>query len=142
MMMSESCLNVVHCNCQKAYTAMCDLGEWLCERRVSVALQQEPYVRFGRVTGLPVSMNVIACESESIKAAVVVSDLSLDVMCVRECTNEFGMCVCVDKGGLWRVICGVHLLPVNGIVCLRNCVRLGARKWDCGRVILVIGGCV
>jgi len=64
------------------------------------------------VTDLPVSMNVIACESESIKAAVVVSDLSLDVMCVRECTNEFGVCVCVDKGGLLRVICGVHLLPV------------------------------
>jgi len=44
-----------------------------------------------------VSMNVIACESESIKAAVVVSDVSLDVMCVRECTNEFGVCVWIKK---------------------------------------------
>ncbi|KMQ89014.1 reverse [Lasius niger] len=85
-------------NCQRAYAVMCDLGELLCERRVSVALLQEPYVRDGRVTGLPVSMDVVVCESDSIKAAVVVNDSKLDEMCVRECTNEYGVCVWL-KGG-------------------------------------------
>lgn len=90
-MMSKSCMNMMQCNCQKAYTAMCDMGEWLCERRVSVALLQEPYVRHGQVVGLPLNMNVIANESESILAAVVVCDSRLEALCVRECTNECGV---------------------------------------------------
>lgn len=88
-------MNVVQYNCQRAYTVMCDLCEWLCERRVSVALLQEPYVREGRVLGLLLSMDVIVCESGCIKAAVVVCDSNLDVLCVGDCTNELGVCVCV-----------------------------------------------
>lgn len=97
--MNELCLNVVQCNCQRAYAVMSDLGELLCERRVSVALLQEPYVRHGRVAGLPLSMDVVVCESEPIGAAVVVNDPKLDIMCVRECTNDYG--VCMAEGRLW-----------------------------------------
>lgn len=103
--MDERCVNVVQLNCQRAYAVMCDLGEWLCERRVSVALLQEPCVRQGRVVGLPLSMDVIVCEGENLKAAVVICDPGLDVMCVRECTNEYGVCVWLkgDFGELYVV---------------------------------------
>ncbi|KMQ93190.1 retrovirus-related pol polyprotein [Lasius niger] len=43
-------------------------------------------------------MDVVVCENEYIKAAVVVNDSKLNVMCVRECTNEYGVCVWL-KGG-------------------------------------------
>lgn len=79
--MDECCMNVVQYNCQRAYTVMCDLGEWLCERHVSVALLQEPYVREGRVLGLPLSIDVIVCESGYVKAAAVVRSQSGRVMC-------------------------------------------------------------
>lgn len=87
------CLSIVQCNCQRAYAVMSDLGGMIANRCVSVALLQEPYVRDGRVVGLPASMDVIVCKSESIKAAVVVNDPSVDVICVSECTNEYGVCV-------------------------------------------------
>lgn len=89
-------LNIVQCNCQRAYAVMCDLGETMCERRVSVALLQEPYVRDRRVCGLPVSMDVIVDEGETecgIKTAVVVNDPKLELMYVREYTNEYDVCV-------------------------------------------------
>lgn len=92
-MTNEWCVNVVQYNCQRAYAVMCDLGEMMRERRVSVALLQEPYERHGRVVGLPINMDVIVCESGTVKAAVVVNDSRLDVMCVRECTNKLGVSV-------------------------------------------------
>jgi len=67
---------------------MCDLGEVLCEQRVSVALLQEPYIRSGYVCGLPMNMNVYINDGVVTKAAVVVNDPNLESMCVRECTNE------------------------------------------------------
>lgn len=68
----------------------------LCERRVSVTLLQEPYVKHGRVAGLLLSMDVIVYESESIKAAVIVNDPKLDVIYVRECKQLW----CVRMGKL------------------------------------------
>lgn len=91
--MMDPHLKVVQCNCQRAYAVMCDMGVMLGERRVSVALLQEPYVKDGRVLGLPLSMDVIVCENGCVRVAVVVNDPKLDVMCVRECTDECGVCV-------------------------------------------------
>lgn len=103
--MADLGLNVVQCNCQRSYAVMCDLGEMLCERRVSVALLQEPYVKAGCVRGLPVNMDVIMGESEAVKAVVVVNDPKIEMMCVRECTNEHGVCVWLkgDFGELYVV---------------------------------------
>lgn len=103
--MSKSILNVIQCNCQRAYAVMCDIGSVMCEHRISVALLQEPYVKDGCVRGLPMSMDVFACDSGPVKAAVVVNDPNLNVMCVSECTNEYGVCVWLkgDFGELYVV---------------------------------------
>lgn len=105
-------LLVMQSNCQRAYAVMCDVGAVMSERRVSVALLQEPYVRKGRIVGLPSRMDVFANKGEMVKAAVVVNDPGLEVMCVRECTNEWGECVA--EGGLWGNVCRVCVLPVWG----------------------------
>lgn len=53
----------------------------------------------GRVVELLLSMDVIVCEGESLKATVVICDPGLDVICIRECTNECGVCMWL-RGGL------------------------------------------
>ena len=58
-----------------------------------MALLQEPYVSHGCVVGLPLSMDVVIYEGMNAKAAVVVNDPKLEIMCVRECTDECGVCV-------------------------------------------------
>lgn len=91
--MSDRGMCVLQCNCQRAYAVMCDLGEVMRERDVSVALLQEPYVQDKCVRGLPSSMDVAVDGRKSPKAAIVVNDPRLEVMRVMECTNEYGVCV-------------------------------------------------
>lgn len=95
--MSDRGMCVLQYNCQRAYAAMCDLGEVMSERGVSVALLQEPYVQDECVRGLPLSMDVIVDGRKSPKAAIVVNDPKLEVMCVRECTNKYGVCVWLKR---------------------------------------------
>lgn len=103
--MADCALNMVQYNCQRAYAIMCDLGEMMGKRGVSVALLQEPYVRNGRVCGLPTGMNVITSGDTNVKAAIVVNNFKLGLMRVEECTNEHGVCVWLkgDFGELYVV---------------------------------------
>ncbi|CAK9796609.1 Retrovirus-related Pol polyprotein from type-1 retrotransposable element R1 (Fragment) [Anthophora quadrimaculata] len=72
---------------------MCDVSAIMSERGVSVALLQEPYVSNGCVRGLPVGWCVYVCENGPVRSAVIVKDACLESMCVRECTDEYGVCV-------------------------------------------------
>lgn len=43
--------------------------------------------------GLPVGINVVTNGGINAKAAIVINDLKLELMCVEKCTNEYGICV-------------------------------------------------
>ncbi|CAK9827524.1 Retrovirus-related Pol polyprotein from type-1 retrotransposable element R1 (Fragment) [Anthophora retusa] len=84
---------------------MCDLGSVMSERSVRVALLQEPYATDGCVRGLPTRWSVHVCEDRPVRSAVVVMDASIESLCVRECTDEYGVCVWLkgDFGELYVV---------------------------------------
>ena len=52
-------MNVCQVNGNKSYVVMSELGAYMCEKRVSVALVQEPYVLHGSVRGLPAGFRTV-----------------------------------------------------------------------------------
>lgn len=62
--------------------------------------------------GLSLNMSVFTCEDEDVKAAVVVCNPKLEVMCLRECTNNYEVCVWIksDFGEMYviSVYCRCH----------------------------------
>ena len=65
---------------------------------------EEPLVRNERVIDLPAGMN----EFNSEWAAVVVDSKEMDVMCVEECTNEWGVCVRLDSKSGSMYVCSMY----------------------------------
>ena len=61
-------------------------------------------MRNERVIGLPAGMN----EFNSEWAAVVVDSKEMDVMCVEECTNEWGVCVRLDSKTGSMYVCSMY----------------------------------
>ena len=94
---------------------MNDLSAVLLREGVNVALLQELYMAKDRVCALPSSWRVYACGRVPAKAAIVVCDESVEAICVIECTDEYGVCVCVCvvQGGIRGVVCGIHVLSLR-----------------------------
>lgn len=79
--MDDRDLRILQLNCQRSASVMSELGVCMHENRVQVALLQEPYCLGNRVSGLPTGMRVYANRDEP-RAAVVVSDPGIDVLCM------------------------------------------------------------
>ncbi|KAJ3639214.1 hypothetical protein Zmor_004082 [Zophobas morio] len=82
-------IRALQLNCGRAESVMNELGVVAREKGVNACLLQEPLVRNERAAG----MNVFNSEW----AAVVVDSKEMDIMCVEECTNEWGVCVRLDS---------------------------------------------
>lgn len=63
----------------------------MCEKRVSVALLQEPFVRCNKICGLPTGVTSFLAVGG--KAAVIVRDTKIESMLVNDCTDDRGVCV-------------------------------------------------
>lgn len=93
--MDSRLLNICQLNCQRAYSVMGELGQYMCENGVSVALLQEPYVVNGKVCGLPTNFRVVQSRprENGVGSAIVIGDVTMDLLEVEECTDEWGVCV-------------------------------------------------
>ena len=66
------------------------------------------------------------------KAAIVVCDSSVEAICVNECMDEYGVCVCEVEGGIRGIVCGIHVLSLR----LRYLAIFGINElstWLCER---------
>ena len=95
-------MNICQVNANKSYVVMSELGVYMCEKRVSVALVQEPYVLHGSVRGLPTGFRVVtsgALGDGTGVSAVVINDANVDILVIDKYTNVYGVCVLI-KGAL------------------------------------------
>ena len=108
-------MNICQVNANKSYVVMSELGVYMCEKRVSVALVQEPYVLHGSVRGLPTGFRVVtsgALGDGTGVSAVVINDANVDILVIDKYTNVYG--VCVDKRCLRKYVCGLCVLQIWG----------------------------
>lgn len=84
-------LKIIQLNCQRSYDVMCDLGEILVQRKVSVALLQEPMVQCNKVMGLPVGFKIFV--SNDGKSAIVVCDPMIESIMINKAKNAMGIAV-------------------------------------------------
>ena len=87
-------IRIIQLNCQRSYGVMMDLGIQLVERRISVAMLQEPYVTHGNVRGLPPWMRVYGVGK--IKAAIVICDETIEGNIINQWSDELTECVAVS----------------------------------------------
>ena len=103
-------MDVVQLNCAKCRDVMCELGVYMCENGVSVALVQEPYVLMGGVKGFPASFRVVTSTVTSDHigiSGIVINDVGLDVFVVQEHTSELGACAIIS--GSLGAVCFVSV---------------------------------
>lgn len=102
-------LKIWQYNCARSYAVMGDLGVHLCEQQVDVALLQEPYVVGEALRGLPSGMRV--CVVNEGKAAIVVCNSSVNVMCLNDCMCEIGVCVWIKCEWDEMYVCSAYASP-------------------------------
>lgn len=106
-------LQFIQLNCQRMYECMCDLSVMMVSERVSVALVQEPYVRNGRVCGLPLGMRVYVNALGS--AAVIVNDVRLDCMMLGGSESDLGVAVRCNSPWGEFIVFSVYFSPSGDI---------------------------
>lgn len=100
-------IRVIQLNCQNAYGVMCDLGNVMREKRVSVLLLQEPYISNGSVCGLPSGTRAYMKDGGG-KVMIVVNDNKVDAMSVMGCMEKHGVCVWIKVGKQEMYLCSVY----------------------------------
>lgn len=92
-------IRVLQLNCGRVESVMNALGVVARENGINVCLLREPLVRNSRVVGLSAGMNVFNNEW----AVIMVDSNEIDMMCVKECTNECAVCVRINikKGPMY-----------------------------------------
>ena len=107
------CLSLLQVHCQRSYGVMCDLGDCVLENEISVYLFQEPYVREGRVCGLPACARVFLSESGG--SAIAVFNREYECMPVEECKFSDGVCVWVNGAVGELLIVSLYCKPNGNI---------------------------
>ena len=103
--------NVRQLNCSKSFEVMCELGVYMCQNNVSVALLQEPYVMLGSVRGLPSGFRVYTStiSRDGIGAsAIVINDSNITAILVEEYTSQWGVCVHLKSCSLEMYVVSVY----------------------------------
>lgn len=94
-------VSIIQLNCAGAAVVMYDVGAWMCEHQVQLAILQEPWTAHGQVKGLPASMRVFSSQGSAL-AAIVVNHNGFDCAMMEHLTTECGVCVHV-KGSFGEI---------------------------------------
>ena len=97
-------LSVLQLNCGGSAGVMYDVGQWMCEHSVHLAILQEPWTAYGRVKGLPARIRVYASNGSAF-SAIAVNDCGLECLLMEHLTSQWGVCVWVkgDFGEMYVV---------------------------------------
>ena len=111
--LSYVCLSLLQANCQRSYGVMCDIGQRVLEYNIQVCMFQEPYVREGRLCGLPAGTSIFLSPSGG--AAVVVFDKNYACMRIDACDFPDGVYIWVKGPVGEMVVVSLYCRPDGGV---------------------------
>lgn len=133
-------LRICQLNCMGSRGVMADLGKYMCDEKIGVALIQEPYCVYGRVCGLPSGFKLFQCAQRDdgyMGCVIAINDSELEVMHVEGLTNEFGVCCQIRDRTFSMYLVSVYCKysdDMEPYISYMESVRNG-----CGSECLVIG---